>query len=127
MHRAPVIGGQKLAGASGLFLQRQLRAIAGQCRVPLDEFFLGDLQVSRQRGQIVRRQQDRARPTATSPAMLTLEKGFRHGPQTNAERYCIYMRSPPGPMLIGFFSSCNSQATLMLLIQAMLRARWKTL
>lgn len=41
--------------------------------------------------------------------------------------YCMYMRSPPGPIMMGFFSSCNSQATLMFLIHAKLRARWNTL
>jgi len=78
INSATVVGGQECTGAVSLLFQRQLRAVAGQGGVLLDEFTLGHVQVPRKGNHIRGGQQDGAGPAATGTTMLALEKRFRH-------------------------------------------------
>lgn len=116
---------EEFAGPVRRFLQGQLGAVAGQNGVPADELRLAQPQGGGGGGDVRRLQQHRSGPAAASAAPAANEGG--HGNGVRAHGYCMYMRSPPGPIMMGFFSSCSSQATLMFRNQASARARWKTL
>ena len=115
---------QEFAGSVRRLFQGQLGPIAGQHGVAIDEFLLPHSQRGGRRGDVRRLQQHRAGPPAAGPATQAGKCG--HGGRTGPHGYCMYMRSPPGPMMIGFRSSCSSQATLMFFSHASARARWKT-
>ena len=123
---AAAVGRQEFAGAVRRFLQGQLRAVAGQDRMARDELVGGQPQRGGGGLRVGRLQQHRTGPAAAGAALPANEgNGGGHGTTTAPRGYCMNMRSPPGPIMIGFFSSCSSQATLMFLTQARLRARWK--